>query len=197
MISWPIAASLALSAAQQPVVTGGLETMVKLAIGIDEALGEFERLCLARPFDAASFEKAVRGSSWRYRRAADSEPELIGYDSRKGYASIKWLGPPAGRLPQCNLDAATLRPYTPTATAARIEARLKRLLGTIPVRQASGTSLFWEWPAETGKAVRLYLLRHPGSDPRQLTLTLQKWPQAESSPTTTGRNRPALEEATQ
>ena len=181
MISWPIAASLALSAAQQPVVTGGLETMVKLAIGIDEALGEFERLCLARPFDAASFEKAVAGSSWRYRRATDTQPELVGYDSRKGYASIKWLGPPPGRLPQCNLDAATLRPYTPEATAGRIEVRLKRLLGIIPARRASGPSLFWEWPAEPGKVARLYLLRHPGTDPRQLTLTLQKWPKPEAA----------------
>ena len=170
-------------AAQQPVVTGGLQPMFKLAIGIDEALAEFERLCLASPFDAAAFEKAVSGSSWRYRRNPGTTPELIGYDSRKGYASIKWLGPPAGRLPQCNLDAATLRPFTLEATAGRIEARLKRRLGIVPPRHAAGASLFWEWPAEGGKVARLYLLRHPGSDPRQLTLTLQKWPQAEASPT--------------
>jgi|GEM_PF-5175573 len=188
MISWPIATLLAAAApaAQQPVVTGGLQPMFKLAIGIDEALGEFERLCLARPFDAATFETAVSRSSWRYRRASGTTPELIGYDSRKGYASIKWLGPPAGRLPQCNLDAATLRPYTLEATAGRIEARLRRLLGTVPARHAAGTNLFWEWPAE-GKVTRLYLLRDPGSDPRQLTLTLQKWPQAEASPMTTGQ----------
>ena len=184
MISWPIAALLAAAApaAQQPSVSGGLQPMFKLAIGLDEAFGEFERLCLVRPFDAASFEKAVTSSSWRYRRAAGTQPALIGYDSRKGYASIKWLGPPEGRLPQCNLDAATLRPYTPEATAGRIETRLKRLLGAAPARRAAGTSLFWEWPAEAGRVARLYLLRHTDTDPRQLTLTLQKWPQEASPP---------------
>jgi hypothetical protein len=183
MMPWAIAPLLAaaLSAAQQPVVSGGLQPMFKLAIGIDEALGEYERLCLARPFDAASFEKAVRASSWRYRRAPGTSPELIAYDSRKGYASVKWLGPPAGRLPQCNLDSATLRPYTPEATAVRIEARLKRLLGAAPPRRAAGATLFWEWPAEAGKVARLYLVRHPDTDPRQLTLTLQKWPLAEAA----------------
>ncbi|HYW15649.1 MAG TPA: hypothetical protein VE891_05795 [Allosphingosinicella sp.] len=187
MISWPIAAllSVAAPAAQEPAVTGGLQPMLKLAIGLDEALAEYERLCLARAFDAASFEKAVSSSAWRYRRAQDTSPELVGYDSRKGYVSIKWLGPPEGRLPQCNLDSATLRPYTPEAMAGRIEARLKRLLGTSPARQAAGVSTFWEWPVEGGKMARLYVLRHPGSDPRQLTLTLQKWPRAAASPTTT------------
>jgi hypothetical protein len=175
MISWPVAFLLG-AAAQQPTPTGGLQPMFKLAIGIDEALGEFERLCLARPFDAATFETAVSRSSWRYRRTPGTTPELIGYDSRKGYASIKWLGPPAGRLPQCNLDAATIRPYTAEATAGQIEARLKRRLGTMPARHPADTSLFWEWPVEDGKVARLYLQRHPGSDPRQLTLTLQKWP---------------------
>jgi hypothetical protein len=185
MTSWPIAALLAAAAptAQQPAVTGGLEPMLKLAIGIDEGLAEFERLCLAHPFDAAAFETAVSRSSWRYRRASGTTPELIGYDSRKGYVSIKWLGPPAGRLPQCNLDAATLRPSTPEATAARIEARLKSRLGTVPKRHTAGASLYWEWPSEGGNTARLYLLRHPGSDPRQLTLTLQKWTQLEASRT--------------
>lgn len=180
MISWPIAALLAAAApaAEQPVVSGGLQPMFKLAIGLDEALGEFERLCLARPFDAAAFERVVSSSPWRYRRAAGTSPDLIGYDSRKGYASIKWLGPPPGRLPQCNLDAATATPYAPDATARRIEARLKRLLGAVPVRHAAGASTFWEWAAGEGKVARLYVLRHPGSDPRQLTLTLQKWPGA-------------------
>jgi hypothetical protein len=189
MTSWPIAALLAAAApaAQQPAVSGGLQPMLKLVIGLDEALAEYERLCLARAFDAASFEKAVSSSAWRYRRFRDTTPNLVGYDSRKGYASIKWLGPPEGRLPQCNLDAATLRPYTPVATASRIEARLKRLLGTTPARQVAGTSTFWEWPVEGGKVARLYVIRHPGSDPRQLTLTLQKWPQAEASRTTTGQ----------
>jgi hypothetical protein len=186
MISWPIAALLASAAgsAQQPVVSGGLQPMLKLAIGLDEALAEYERLCLARAFDAASFEKAVSGSTWRYRRFADTNPQLIGYDSRKGYASIKWLGPPEGRLPQCNLDSATLRPYTPEAMAGRIEARLKRLLGAIPARRAAGTSTFWEWPVDGGKIARLYVIRHPGSDPRQLTLTLQKWPNEKTGRTT-------------
>ena len=44
-----------------------------------------------------------------------------------------------------------------------------------------------EWPVEGGKVARLYVMRHPGSDPRQLTLTLQKWPKAEASRTTTGQ----------
>jgi hypothetical protein len=194
MMAWPIAFLLA-AAAQQPVVSGGLQPMLKLAIGIDEALGEFERLCLARPFDAATFERAVSASPWRYRRNPGTTPQLIGYDSRKGYASIKWLGPPAGRLPQCNLDAATLKPYTAEAMAGRIEARLKRRLGTLPARRAAGSSLYWEWPVEDGKVARLYVLRHPGSDPRQLALTLQKWPRAEASTTTTGDDIPPTKEA--
>lgn len=186
MIFWPIAALLAATApaAQQPVVTGGLQPMFKLAIGLDEALAEYERLCLTRAFDAASFEKAVSNSTWRYRRAEGTRPELVGYDSRKGYASVKWLGPPEGRLPQCNLDAATQRPYGPEAVASRIEARLKRLLGATPARQAADTSTFWEWPVEGGKVARLYVIRHRGSDPRQLTLTLQKWPRAVQEPET-------------
>jgi hypothetical protein len=174
-----IALALALAAAQpaqKPAVTGGLDPMYKLGIGLDEAWGAFARLCLVKPFDPMAFETAVRSSSWRYRRNAGTGPDLVGYDSRKGYVSIKWLGPPQGRLPQCNLDAATARAIPRETIAVRIEARIARLRGSAPPRREVEGALFWEWPGEADKVVRLYWLRHPNTDPRQITLTLQKWP---------------------
>jgi hypothetical protein len=168
-----VALLLAAAPAHRPTVTGGLTDMVKLAVGLDEALGEFDQICLAHPFDAAAFERAVASSSWHYRRARDTFPELTGYDSVKGYVSRKGMGSPEGSLPQCNLDGATLRAYPPAEIATRIEARLSAR-GVSAVRRQVEDSLYWQWPLQEGKLARLYLLRHPGSDPRQLTLTLQK-----------------------
>lgn len=170
-----IALFLAAAPTHRPTVSGGLTQMLKRAVALDEALGEFDRICLAHPFDAAAFERAVASSSWRYRRAHASFPELTGYDSVNGYVSRKWMGSPEGSLPQCNLDGATPRAYPPSAIAARIEARLAARGVSVGRRQADD-SLYWQWPLEEGKVARLYLLRHRGSDPRQLTLTLQKWP---------------------
>ena len=161
---------------EKPVVTGGLTPMYKLAVGLEEARGDFDRLCLARPFDPQSFDVAVRGSPWRYRRASQSDPNLIGYEAAKGYASRKWMGVPQGRLPQCNLDAATARAYSLDAVGKQIEVHLARRLGQAPLRREADGGLFWQWLAEPGKVARLYLLRHPNTDPRQMTLTLQKWP---------------------
>ena len=168
-----LAAMLSLAAAQaQPRVVGPLDPQLMRSGDLDAALAEFERLCLRTAFDRAAYEAAIARSSWRFRRASDAPEGASAFASVRGYAFFR----DGGRLPQCNLDTAMRRAHDRDAVAGRIAARLEALLGAAPARREAGGSLFWQWPGEPGKAIRLYLMRHPGTDPRQLTLSLQKWP---------------------
>ncbi|HVQ09205.1 MAG TPA: hypothetical protein VMS43_12310 [Allosphingosinicella sp.] len=166
-----------LAAAQtQPGPVGGLDPRMVQTSEIDSAIGEFDRLCLASPFDRASYEAAIRASHWRFRPAGGAPEGASAYESRRGYAFFRDATPAGRSLPQCNLDTATGRPHARDLLVARIEARLARRLGSVPPRLGANGSLFWQWPAEAGKVARLYLMRRPSDDPRQITLTLQKWP---------------------
>jgi hypothetical protein len=167
----------ALAATQaQPRPVGGLEPRIVRASDLDGAIAEYDRLCLAAPFDRAAYEAGIRASGWRFRPASGVPEGASAYESARGYALFRGAAPTGRSLPQCNLDTATGRPQPRDLIVARIEARLARRLGSVPPRRDANGSPFWQWPAEAGKVARLYLMRRPGDDPRQITLTLQKWP---------------------
>lgn len=168
---------LALLAAQaQPRPVGGLDPRMVRANDLDSAIGEFDRLCLAAPFDRAAYEAGFRASRWRFRPAAGVPEGASAYESGRGYAFFRGAAPGGRSLPQCNLDTAIGRAQATGLIVARIEARLARRLGSVPPRREANGSPFWQWPAEAGTVARLYLMRRPSDDPRQITLTLQKWP---------------------
>lgn len=175
MIALPLLALLA-AAQAQPLAVGGLDPRMVRAGDLDAAVVEYERLCLASPFDRAAYEAGIRASRWRFRPASGLPEGASAYEAARGYAFFR--DPPAGgrSLPQCNLDTATSRPQALNLIVARIESRLARRLGSVPPRRDSNGSVFWQWPVEAGRTARLYLMRRPTDDPRQITLTLQKWP---------------------
>lgn len=156
----------------QPRPVDGLDPRLMRPGGIDAALAEYDRLCLADPFDRAAHVAAVRRSSWRFRPAPNPPEGALTHQAVRGFAFFR----DTGRLPQCNLDTATDRAVASPLIVARIEAMLAGRLGAVPARRVTATAIFWQWPGEPDKSVRLYLLRRTGDDPRQLSLTLQKWP---------------------
>ena len=174
MIGLVIALIAAVQAQPRPV--DGLDPRIVRASELDAAIGEYDRLCLASPFDRAAYEAGIRASGWRFRPASGVPEGASAYESARGYAFFRDPAPGGRSIPQCNLDTATGQAQAPGLVVARIEARLARRLGSVPPRQEANGSLFWQWPAEAGKVARLYLMRRPGDDPRQITLTLQKWP---------------------
>lgn len=175
MIVLPLLALVAAVQAQ-PRPAEGLDPRMVRAGPLDAAIGEYDRLCLASPFDRAAYEAGIRASRWGFRPASGVPEGASAYESARGYAFFRDPAPGGRSLPQCNLDTATGQPYARDLIVARIEARLARRLGSVPPRRDADGALFWQWPAEAGKVARLYLMRRPGDDPRQITLTLQKWP---------------------
>ena len=169
-------ALVALLAAAQaaPHSVGGLDAQLARTGELDSVLAEYDLLCLAAPFDRAAHEADVRRSAWRFRPAPDPPEGAVANQATRGYAFFR----DTGRLPQCNLDAATSRAAPAALIVARIEALLARRLGAAPPRRAVAGAIFWQWPGEPNSTIRLYLMRRPGDDPRQLSLTLQKWPTA-------------------
>lgn len=160
----------------QPRPVDGLDPRMVRPGELDAAIGEYDRLCLAAPFDRTAYEEGIRASGWRFRPASGVPEGASAYQSARGYAYFRDPAPTGRSLQQCNLDTATGRAHARDVIVARVEARLARRLGSVPPRQDSNGSPFWQWPAAAGKAARLYLMRRPGDDPRQITLTLQKWP---------------------
>ena len=169
-----IAAILATVAQASLQPTGGREARLMLAGDVDGTLAEYERLCLHAPFDRAAHDRAIAASSWRFRPVEVEGENASGHMAQRGYAYFR--GPDsAGGLQQCNLDAALERAIDPAALTARIGGLLQ---GRLPMfdRIETRGQVYWQWPAEPGWVVRLYWMRPAGSDPRQLTLSLQKWP---------------------
>ena len=186
MIFLPFVALLAAAqAAPHPV--GGLDPRLARPGELDSVLDEYDRLCLAAPFARAAHEAAVRRSAWHFRPASNPPDGALANESARAYAFFR----DTGRLPQCNLDTATGRPAPRAQIIARIEALLLRRLGTAPPRTEAAGAIFWQWPDEQpDRIVRLYLMRRPGDDPRQLSLTLQKWPAAAARGATTVQEPP-------
>lgn len=171
-----LAIVLIAAAQAQPRPVDGLDPRLVRASELDAAIGEYDRLCLASPFDRAAYEAGIRASRWGFRPAGGVPEGASAYESARGYAFFREPAPGGRSMPQCNLDTATGQAQARDLIAARIEARLARRLGSVPPRRDWNGSLFWQWPAEAGKVARLYLMRRPSDDPRQITLTLQKWP---------------------
>lgn len=170
-----LALALLGSAQNEARVNQGLSTIALVPVGLDAALAEFDRLCLAAPFDRAAFAGAAARSNWRFRRDPDSGPEgALGYVASRGYTKLIDARP----LPQCNFDSALRQGAGRDATIARVEALLARRFGAVPARQETANTLFWPLPGETEQPLRLYLMRRPGDDARQFSLSLQKWPAA-------------------
>jgi hypothetical protein len=189
VILLPLIALLA-AAQAQPGPVGGLDPRMVRANDLNSAIGEFDRLCLAAPFDRAAYEAGIRASGWRFRPVGGVPEGASAYESGQGYAFFRDPAPGGRSLPQCNLDTAIGRAQPVAPIAARIEARLARRLGSVPPRRDSNGSIFWQWPAEAGKVARLYLMRRPSDDPRQITLTLQKWPADLAADSATPREAP-------
>ncbi len=172
MILPVLAMAAALQAQPRPV--DGLDPRLVRTADIDAVLAEYDRLCLAAPFDRAVHQAAAHRSAWRFRPGPNPPAGALTHQAARGFAFFS----DTGRLPQCNLDTAISRAVPGAVTVSRIEALLLRRLGAVPSRRETANAIFWQWPAEPDKVVRLYLMRRPGDDPRQLTLTLQRWPAA-------------------
>ena len=166
--------ALAAALQAQPRPVDGLDPRLMRVGELDAALAEYDRLCLAAPFDRATHLAAVRRSDWRFRPAPNPPEGALTHQASRGFAFFR----DAGRLPQCNLDTATSRAAPAALSVERVEALLARRLGAVPARRQTATAIFWQWPGEPERTLRLYLMRRPGDDPRQLSLTLQKWPAA-------------------
>lgn len=159
----------------EALVNEGLSRMASVPVGIDGAIAEFDRLCLAAPFDRAGYQAAIARSGWHFRHDPGSGPAgALGYVSSRGYTKLIDFG----RLPQCNFDTAIDRAHGDDTVVARIEKQLARRYGAVPERHRTANTLFWQLPSEGERPVRLYLMRRPGDDPRQFSLSLQKWPAA-------------------
>lgn len=191
----PTLAALLAAAQTQPRAVDGLEPRMVRTSDLNEAIGEYDRLCLASPFDRAAYEAAIRASGWRFQPVSGVPEGASAYESARGYAFFRDPLTPGRSMPQCNLDTATGQAHARELVVARIEARLARRLGSAPPRQDWNGSIFWQWPAEARKVARLYLMRRPSDDPRQITLTLQKWPADLAASGATPRQVPDTEPA--
>lgn len=168
----------------QPIANpSGYRTTVLRKVPLADLVGEFERLCLATSFDHGRFAAAIGQSRWRFtaQRGPDSEdirqaPQAVVVFNQPPLDEGRSYGPP-----QCNMEAATLRPETPAALRASIEAALVRVAGAVPPRHVRGIETCWRWTPSSDSVLRLCLMARPGMSPEHVALSFQRWtPRAEA-----------------
>lgn len=146
---------------------------------LDEAVGEFERICLATGFDAARFDAAIAASKWRYEKKPGSGAPAP--DVRvSGQAMINFHGPllqaTGSFVPgQCNMEVV-VRPVPADATVdVALQRVFDRILGLAPPRFAFTGETCWRWQPSPDLVSRLCRIRRSNLAAGQMAWSFQRW----------------------
>lgn len=175
-----LAAGLAGQALAQPRIdpsTYGTAQVLPATLG--EAVGEFERICLATGFDSARFEAAIEGSKWRYEKrpgGGTPPPEV----RVSGQAAINFRGPPlqstGSFVPgQCNIDVVVRPVPDDSAIAAALEAALVRTSGSAPPKFDFPGETCWRWQPAADLVDRLCRIHRSDLAAGQMAWSFQRW----------------------
>ena len=174
-----IAAGLAGHGSAQPrIEPSSYRTGKFLPAKLNEAVGEFERTCLATGFNAARFDAAIAASKWRYAKQMGSGTPAP--DVRLGPRAAINFGPllqtEKSFVPgQCNIELV-LRPVPEDAAiAAALEAALVRMLGKAPPQFDFPGETCWRWQPSPEKVNRLCRVHRPNLASGQISWSFQLW----------------------
>jgi hypothetical protein len=146
------------------------------AVPLADAMGEFRRLCLVRPFDRAAFDAAASASPWNYRHILDPRrPYADDWRATRADATFNSSGqvPRGFAVPQCNFLAATAQPVGRSVIEAAVTSTLRQAgIGTAKATPTDGGTV-WTWSAGSGVA-RLHL-HASGRSQQEIDLSLQFW----------------------
>jgi len=174
-----LAAGLAGQALAQPRMDpSSYRTGSILPAKLNEAVGEFERTCLATGFDPARFEAAIAASPWRYaKRVGSGTPPT---DVRVGPQAVINFGPLLQTAKsfapgQCNIEVI-FRPIPEEETiSAALEAALVRMLGKAPPHFDFPGETCWRWQSSPEMVNRLCRVHRPNLAPGQISWSFQLW----------------------
>lgn len=147
--------SSAASAEQEP--PGGLT-----AIALDDAVAEFDLVCLSIHPNANRFNYALNKSDLGYRHTGDAV-----WRSSKSVVS-RDVDP--GVTQQCNFDALLADDGDREQVASAVENGLRKELGRRPVRVVYEEGMRWDWQLD-GKTHSVSYYFGPTVPARQLALT--------------------------
>jgi hypothetical protein len=165
--------------AQPRVDPSASRTMRVLPAKLDEAVREFERICLATGFDAARVETAIRASKWRYEKQPGlGKPAPDTWLS--GQSIFNFQGPPSQEtgsfVPgQCNIEVVVRPVPSDAAIAAALEAALVRTLGKAPPHFDFPGETCWRWQPGPDLVNRLCRVHRPNLAPGQMSWSFQRW----------------------